>query len=247
MARLSTGQTYGDTNRSTAAQLLGGIPMDAFTGALAQSSISTPSLQPKAAPVETFQRVGAPTLGGAPQFFAPPKLPDPGQDLANLARSLGGFSTTLQSFGETFLANKQEQEKKREAESAAFVGQASKYGPARGMADFAANLEKAAALGDASAARMLQIVREKQNSSVGRYFLERSIEQNAISSAALSLSDKLAATGAITVDGKQVELSSLPSTDPRYIAERERLLFGGAQMSPQGYAKNQQLILQAQL
>ena len=247
MARLSTGQTYGDTNRSTAAQLLGGIPMDASMGALAQGSINTPSLQPRATPVDTFQRAGAPTLGGAPQFFAPPKLPDPGQDLANLARSLGGFSTTLQSFGETFLANKQEQEKKREAESAAFVGQASKYGPARGMADFAANLEKAAALGDAGAARMLQIVREKQNSSVGRYFLERSLEQSAISSAALSLSDKLAATGAITVDGKQVELSSLPSTDPRYIAERERLLFGGAQMSPQGYAKNQQLILQAQL
>ena len=247
MARLSTGQTYGDTNRSTAAQLLGGIPVDASMGALAQSSIGTPSLQPKAAPVETFQRVGAPTLGGAPQFFAPPKLPDPGQDLANLARSLGGFSTTLQSFGDTFLANKQEQEKKKEASSAAFVGQTAKYGPARGMADLAANLEKAATLGDAQAAKHLQYVREQQNSSYGRYFLERSIEQNAISSAALSLSDKLAATSTIKVDGKDVDFNSLSSTDPRYLARRDELLFGGAQMTPQGYAKNQQLILQATL
>ena len=247
MARLSTGQTYGETTRATAAQLLGGIPTDAFTGALAQSSISTPSLQPKAAPVETFQRVGAPTLGGAPQFFAPPKLPDPGQDLANLARSLGGFSTTLQSFGETFLANKQEQEKKREAESAAFVGQASKYGPARGMADLAANLDKAAALGDAGAARQLQYVKEQMNSSVGRYFLERSIEQNAISSAALSLPDKIAATTTIKVDGKDVDLRSLSSNDPRYLKFRDELLFGGVQMSTAGYAKNQQLIMQATL
>jgi rare lipoprotein A (peptidoglycan hydrolase) len=247
MARLSTGQSYGESTRVSAARLLGGIPTDASGGAIAQGSINAPALQPSAAPVETFQRVGAPTLGGAPQFFAPPKLPEPGQDLANLARSLGGFSTALQGFSDAFLAGKQDQEKKKEAESAAFVGQASKYGPARGMADLAANLEKAAALGNTDAARMLQIVREKQGSSVGRYFLERSIEQNAISSAALSLPDQIAATGTIQVDGKEVNLADLSSTDPRYLAHRDKLLFGGVQMSTPGYAKNQQLILQAQL
>jgi hypothetical protein len=247
MARLSTGQTYGEASRATAAQLLGGIPVDASMGALAEGSINAPALRPTAAPVETFQRVGAPTLGGAPQFFAPPKLPEPGQDLANLARSLGGFSSTLQSFGETFLANKQEQEKKKEAASAAFVGQTTKYGPARGMADLAANLEKAAVLGDAQAAKHLQYVKEQMNSSYGRYFLERSIEQNAISSAALSLPDQIAATATIQVDGKEVDFKSLPTTDPRYLAHRDKLLFGGVQMTTQGYAKNQQLILQATL
>ena len=247
MARLSTGQSYGESTRVSAARLLGGIPTDAFAGALAQGSITTPSLQPKAAPVDTFQRVGAPTLGGAPQFFAPPKLPEPGSDLANLARSLGGFSTTLQSFSDAFLANKKEQNKEREAESAAFVGQTAKYGPARGMADLAANLEKATALGDAQAAKHLQYVKEQMNSSYGRYFLERSIEQNAISSAALSLPDQIAATTTIKVDGKDVELRSLPSTDPRYLAFRDKLLFGGVQMSTPGYVKNQQLIMQATL
>jgi hypothetical protein len=247
MARLSTGQTYGESTRVSAAQLLGGIPVDASMGALAEGSINAPALRPTAAPVETFQRVGAPTLGGAPQFFAPPKLPDPGQDLANLARSLGGFSSTLQSFGETFLANKQDQEKKKEAASAAFVGQTTKYGPARGMADLAANLEKATALGDTQAAKHLQYVKEQMNSSYGRYFLERSIEQNAISSAALSLPDQIAATATIQVDGKEVDFKSLPTTDPRYLAHRDKLLFGGVQMTTQGYAKNQQLILQATL
>jgi hypothetical protein len=227
--------------------LLGGIPTDAFTGALAQGSINTPSLQPAASPVNVFQQVGAPTLGGAPKFFAPPDVPRPNEDLANLARSLGGFSTTLQSFGDTFLANKQEQEKKKEAASAAFVGQTSKYGPARGMADLAANLEKAATLGDAQAAKHLQYVKEQMNSSYGRYFLERSIEQNAISSAALSLPDRIAATTTIQVDGKEVDFKSLPTTDPRYLARRDELLFGGVQMTAQGYAKNQQLILQATL
>jgi hypothetical protein len=247
MARLSTGQSYGEASRATAAQLLGGIPVDGFAGALAQGSIATPSLQPRATPVDTFQRVGAPMLGGPPKIFAPPDLPNPGQDLANLSKALGGFSSTLQSFGETWLANKQQEDKRQEAATGALVGQASRFGPARGIADLAANLEKAAALGNPDAARMLQVVREKQNSSVGRYWLERSVEQNAIQNAALSLPDRIANTSAIKVNGKDVELNTLSSDDPRYLQYRDEQLFGGAQMSDQGYAKNQGIIIQAQL
>ena len=55
MARLSTGQAFGDTDRGTAAQLLGGIPTDASGGALAQGSINAPALQSQARPVSTFQ------------------------------------------------------------------------------------------------------------------------------------------------------------------------------------------------
>jgi hypothetical protein len=247
MARLSTGQAYGATSRATAAQLLGGIPVDGFAGELAQGSIATPSLQPRATPVDTFQRVGAPTLGGAPKFFAPPDLPNPGQDLANLSRALGGFSTTLQSFSETWLAGKQEQDKRQEAATGSLVGQASRFGPARGIADLVANLEKAAALGSPDAIRMLPIVRERQNSSVGKYWLERSIEQNAIQGAALSLTDRLANTVVIKADGKDVELNTLSSEDPRYLSYRDELLFAGQVMSTQGYAKNQGIIVQAQL
>jgi hypothetical protein len=247
MARLSTGQAYGATSRTTAAQLLGGIPVDGFAGELAQGSIATPSLQPRATPVDTFQRVGAPTLGGAPKFFAPPDLPNPGQDLANLSRALGGFSSTLQSFSETWLAGKQEQDKRQEAATGSLVGQASRFGPARGIADLVANLEKAAALGSPDAIRMLPIVRERQNSSVGKYWLERSIEQNAIQGAALSLTDRLANTVVIKADGKDVELNTLSSEDPRYLSYRDELLFAGQVMSTQGYAKNQGIIVQAQL
>jgi len=247
MARLSTGQAFGEVSRASAAQLLGGIPADASGGALAQGSINAPSLQPRATPVDTFQRVGAPMLGGPPKIFAPPDLPNPGQDLANLSKALGGFSSTLQSFGETWLANRQQEDKRQEAATGALVGQASRFGPARGIADLAANLEKAAALGNPDAARMLQVVREKQNSSVGRYWLERSVEQNAIQNAALSLPDRIANTSTIKVNGKDVELNTLSSDDPRYLQYRDEQLFGGAQMSPQGYAKNQGIIIQAQL
>jgi hypothetical protein len=248
MARLSTGQAYGATSRVSAARLLGGIPVEGSGEALAQGSINAPSLQPRATPVDTFQRVGAPTLGGAPKFFAPPDLPNPGQDLANLSRALGGFSSTLQSFGETWLANKKEEDKRQEAATGALVGQASRFGPARSIADLAGNLEKAAALGNPDAARLLQVVREKQNTSVGKSWLERSVEQNAIQGAALSLTDRLASTSVIKgADGKDIELNTLPSDDPRYLQYRDELLFGGVQMSTPGYTKNQGIIVQAQL
>ena len=248
MARLSTGQAYGATSRATAAQLLGGIPVDGFAGELAQGSITTPSLQPRATPVDTFQRVGAPTLGGAPKFFAPPDLPNPGQDLANLSRALGGFSTTLQSFSETWLANRKEEDKRQEATTGSLVGQASRFGPARSLAELSANLEKAAALGSPGAAQMLQDVREKQNKSVGKAWLERSVEQNAIQNAALSLPDLIANTSVIKgADGKDYDSNTLSSDDPVFLAHLDKELFGGQIMSPQGYAKNQGIIIQAQL
>ena len=208
MARLSTGQAYGDTSRVSAARLLGGIPVEGSGEALAQGSINAPSLQPRATPVDTFQRV----------------------------RALGGFSSTLQSFGETWLANKKEEGKREEAATGALVGQTSRFGPARDIAGLVANLEKAKALGDPNADRWLQIVREKQNTSVGKSWLERSIEQNAIQNAALSLPDLVTNTSVIKgADGKDIELKTLSSDDPRYLAWRDGVLFGGVQMSTQGY------------
>ena len=247
MARISTGQTYGDTSRSTAAQLLGGIPVDATSGAIAQEAITAPSLQPRATPVSTFQQVGAPILGGAPKFFAPPDLPNPGQDMANLARSLGGFSTALQGFSETWFSKQQADAKEAEQQATGLV---TKYGPAYDLAKITSAIEKKVALGgpDApQAAKDLQLLREMQNSSVGRIWLQRSSEQNAISESAMTLSSRLENTTTIDVGGQKVELSSLPTTDPRWKEYRDKQLLGDMPISPATAAKNQPLMLNAQL
>ena len=79
MAKLSTGQTTGTIPGSeTAQRLLGGLAEVASAGALAQQSIATPALRAQARPVDTFQTIGAPTIGGptkAPQMAALPNLP----------------------------------------------------------------------------------------------------------------------------------------------------------------------------
>jgi hypothetical protein len=245
MARISTGETYGDTSRSTAAQLLGGIPTDSTSGAIAQGAIAAPSLQPRATPVSTFQQVGAPILGGAPKFFAPPDLPNPGQDMANLAKALGGFSTTLQSFGEAYTTKLQADSKEAEQNATGLV---TKYGPAYDLAQITSAIEKKVALGgpDApQAAKDLSLLREMQHNSIGRVWLQRSSEQNAISESAVALAGRLANITTIDDNGKKVDFSSLPTNDPRYKAVRDQAFWGDKSLSPAVLAKNQALILNA--
>jgi hypothetical protein len=79
MAKLSTGQNYGTIPGSeTAQRLIGGLAQVASAGALAQEAIATPALRAQAKPVDTFQTIGAPTIGGPtkiPQMAALPDLP----------------------------------------------------------------------------------------------------------------------------------------------------------------------------
>jgi len=98
MAKLSTGQTYGTTSRVTSPRLLGGEAQIASGNPLAQAELGQPALQPQASPVNTFQQVGAPTLGGPLRMFEPPALPRPSQDLANLVDALSGFNKNLQQY-----------------------------------------------------------------------------------------------------------------------------------------------------
>ena len=98
MAKLSTGQAYGTTSRTTSPRLLGGEAQIASGNPLAQAELGQPGLQPQASPVNTFQQPGAPTLGGPLRMFEPPALPRPSQDLANLADALSGFNKNLQQY-----------------------------------------------------------------------------------------------------------------------------------------------------
>lgn len=98
MAKLSTGQAYGTTSRTTSPRLLGGEAQIASGNPLAQAELGQPGLQPQASPVSTFQQAGAPTLGGPLRMFEPPALPRPSQDLANLADALSGFNKNLQQY-----------------------------------------------------------------------------------------------------------------------------------------------------
>lgn len=114
MARLSTGQAFGETGRATSTRLLGAVEQMATPGMLAQASINQPGLQPQASPVDVFQQTGVPTVGGPPRVFEPQPLPGPSQDMAALAKALGSFSPVLQTFGDQYVERLKFQDKQAE-------------------------------------------------------------------------------------------------------------------------------------
>jgi hypothetical protein len=172
MARLSTGQAYGDTNRSTAAQLLGGIPVDGFTGAIAQGSINEPALQPQARPVSTFQQTGAPTLGGPVKFFPLPDLPTPSQDLARLATALGNFNPVLTTLGETYIQQQKNIDAKAQAVGQAAAMRLQQSAPGQDFIQARDGLWRQAQAGDAGAAaayQQMQALSPLQQAYAARY------------------------------------------------------------------------------
>jgi len=153
MAKLSTGQTYGETGRATSQRLLGGAEQMASGGALAQQSLGVPTLQPQAAPVNTFQQVGAPTLGGPVRTFAPPELPAASQDMANLARALGSFSPVLETFGQQYVEKLKVDDRRAELVGQQLAQDLQVKYPGQQLAELRDQLYRQAQAGDEGAAR----------------------------------------------------------------------------------------------
>lgn len=220
MARISTGQTFGETDRATAARLLGGIEQTATPGTLAQGGIGQPALQPQATPVNLYQQVGAPTVGGPPKMFAPPELPAPSQDMANLAKALGSFSSTLQTFGEQYIGFAKE----RDAQ-AKLAGQQLAYDlqvryPGQQFAQIRDAVGKRAQAGDAAAQKDYALLQSK-NPLTLRYAQSFTEEQIALTDLASAPSrwQSLQEIPGVTTDatGKQTMLpkEALQPDDPR--------------------------------
>ncbi len=191
MAKLSTGQTYGETGRATSQRLLGGAEQMATGGALAQQSLSVPTLQPQAAPVSTFQQVGAPTLGGPVRTFAPPELPAASQDMAKLAAALGQFNPVLQQLGSSYLQQQKDLDEQRQQEAKQFIADyESGFGPSRGLMDTKRMLERAVANGDARAGRLLTYMTSRHPGMLG--YVNEASQDAAVMNNAADLARRIA-------------------------------------------------------
>ena len=152
MARLSTGQTFGETGRATSPRLMGAAEQMATPGMLAQATIGAPALQPQAAPVELFQQTGVPTVGGPPRVFAPPELPAANQDMANLAKALGSFNPILATFGEQYVEKLKADDRRAELVGKQFAADLEAKFPGQQLAELRDQLYRRAQAGDTGAA-----------------------------------------------------------------------------------------------
>lgn len=225
MARLSTGQSYGEADRQTSQRLVGGAEQATSGGELARQQMAQVAIQPQAAPVNTFQQVGAPTLGGPVKLFAPPDLPQPNQDLMALARSLGQFSTGLQEFYTSYDAARQ---KEAEAAGRLAAQELSRTYPGQQFVQIRDALYRKAkpadgSPGDPEAQRMLD--RLQSLSPLQQAYTQRMLSRSVMMQALSTAQERFSRMGPIkTPDGREVSLEDLNTDDPLYQQAKQSLI-----------------------
>lgn len=225
MARLSTGQSYGEADRQTSQRLVGGAEQATSGGELARQQMAQVAIQPQAAPVNTFQQVGTPTLGGPVKLFAPPDLPQPNQDLMALARSLGQFSTGLQDFYTSYDAARQ---KEAEAAGRLAAQELSRTYPGQQFVQIRDALYRKAkpadgSPGDPEAQRMLD--RLQSLSPLQQAYTQRMLSRSVMMQALSTAQERFSRMGPIkTPDGREVSLEDLNTDDPLYQQAKQSLI-----------------------
>ena len=224
MARISLGPATGAVaGAQDSKRLVGATPQASSATALAGRSINQPALQPKAAPVNTYFQPGAPTLGGPVKIPAPPALPEPNQDLAALAKSLGGISQTLGTWADTAMTVQKQRIADADAAGKAAAFSFTQQYPGQDFAALRDSLYKKAQGGDAQAAamyRQMQALSPLQLAYANRYVAMANLRMD-LDSAGDKWKQMTEVPGA---SGGMVPKEYLQPNDPRAIAAMQSLL-----------------------
>jgi len=224
MARISLGPATGAVaGAQDSKRLVGATPQASSATALAGRSINQPALQPKAAPVNTYFQPGAPTLGGPVKIPAPPALPEPNQDLAALAKSLGGISQTLGTWGDTAMTVQKQRIADADAAGKAAAFSFTQQYPGQDFAALRDSLYKKAQGGDAQAAamhRQMQALSPLQLAYANRYVAMANLRMD-LDAAGDKWKQMTEVPGA---GGGMVPKEYLQPNDPRAIAAMQSLL-----------------------
>ena len=225
MAKLSTGQAYGTTSRTTSPRLLGGEAQIASGNPLAQAELGQPGLQPQASPVSTFQQAGAPTLGGPLRMFEPPALPRPSQDLANLADALSGFNKNLQQYATSMEEVRLYKDQAAKEEGQAVGAQLNQSGYTslkQAITEIGKKVETDPSL------RPLYNTLQASNPARDRY-IDDTLSNLAIQSNLISLLPKLNNLKTLPISGRS--LDDVDSNDPEYKQLVSSLIYGSGTTS----------------
>lgn len=223
---------------------------DEATGSVATPlkglEIQAPSLNPQAAPVDSFVRAGRPNAPGTVQLGQLAKLPEPAEitNLENLSRSLGSLNTNLQNAVNSYLGYEKNRYEEIQLEAQALV---------------ATNKEEDyAAIG--------RVLREKANdpnlsqeerdganklllrlSSDGR--LERSVKselkvQKVLLNAA-NLNNTLLNSKVTNDEGEAIDLLSVNSSNPLWSQQASQNIYEDLDLSPKEYKRVQPIVANA--
>jgi len=225
-SQLGTGKALGTvTGAEEASRLIGGTPQMGAGTPIGGRSFDLPALRPAASPVNTFFESRGPILGGPVVIPRPPDLPQPSQDMAALAKSLGSFSTALGAMGETYVAvEKIRQDRADIAGRKAAEDIAAKF-PGQRLAEIRDQLYKKASAGDLEARAAYERLQSVAGSLLVQAYTNRHLEIAATRNEISTAPDRWAQmTEVPDGNGNMVSKESLAPNHPLILRAQQQLI-----------------------
>jgi len=225
-SQLGTGKALGTvTGAEEARRLIGGTPQMGAGTPIGTRSIDLPALRPAASPVNTYFESRAPILGGPVVIPRPPDLPQPSQDMAALAKSLGSFSAALGAMGETYVAMEKMRQEKADVEGRKIAGDIAAKFPGQRLAEIRDQLYRKASAGDLEARAAYERLQSVAGSHLVQAYTNRHLEIAATRNEISTAPDRWAQMTEVPDDnGNMVSKESLAPNHPLILRAQQQLI-----------------------
>ena len=245
------GKSTGNTNRQSSQRTAPIATSQGSAAPLQADEIQAPTLSPQAsmqAAVLQAERQDSLKSIRFPQYIPPPQ---PNDDLRQLAKSLGTFSSSLGALTEAGIEFGKQREEEAKEHAQALAAQGFAYGPFADYAELTRNLERVS--NDANrtedernrAELLLADLKARANrirphiDSQARILRVR---QNALSLGVAASRNPVIGQNA---DGSDLYLNDLAADDPRYISWQNSYIYGDVQLTPAEFKEVSGVVQQA--
>ena len=245
------GKSTGNTNRQSSQRTAPIATSQGSAAPLQADEIQAPTLSPQAsmqAAVLQAERQDSLKSIRFPQYIPPPQ---PNDDLRQLAKALGGFSSSLGTLTEAGIEFGKQREEEAKEHAQALAAQGFAYGPFADYAELTRNLERVS--NDANrtedernrAELLLSDLKARANrirphiDSQARILRVR---QNALSLGVAASRNPVIGQNA---DGSDLYLNDLAADDPRYISWQNSYIYGDVQLTPAEFKEVSGVVQQA--
>lgn len=216
---------------------------DEATGSVATPlkglEIQAPSLNPQAAPVDSFVRAGRPNAPGTVQLGQLAKLPEPAEitNLENLSRSLGSLNTNLQNAVNSYLGYQKDVNEELKLKAKSIVEQTPNTG--RNPEETLAQIGKEMIVISSNPENDIQerrgaekVLSQLQNDGRLKRHINSELKKQQVITNASNLKQTLSGLYVKNEAGEDVPFNSISSSDPRYLETIKPHIYGDIQLTP---------------
>tara|TARA_R100000458_G_C8276367_1_gene251663 strand:+ start:467 stop:3388 length:2922 start_codon:yes stop_codon:yes gene_type:complete len=245
------GKSTGNTNRQSSQRTAPIATSQGSAAPLQADEIQAPTLSPQAsmqAAVLQAERQDSLKSIRFPQYIPPPQ---PNDDLRQLAKSLGTFSTSLGALTEAGIEFGKQREEEAKEHAQALAAQGFAYGPFADYAELTRNLERVSndpnRTEDERNRAELLLSDLKARANRIRPHIDSQARILRVRQNALSLGVAASRNPVIgqNPDGSDLYLNDLAADDPRYISWQNSYIYGDVQLTPAEFKEVSGVVQQA--